>query len=271
MTVKFEVKMVTSELATTWLKRNTNNRNISMANVQRMVRQMENGTWLEDTAEPIKFSESGELIDGQCRLTSIVMTGIPIRMHVAYNVPDEAFKVLDTGRVRTKSDLLKISGYKYASLLATICRKILLFEDISPSNQDVLTRVEGDRIIQKIPEASWWNRSAIECLLSPTTLGLIYYKIITTTLHPKLMEEFMTSFISGDNLTTDSPVFQARNTLLRFRAVRMGVDARYKQKRECLVLFKAWNFYVSGTKCQKITVGKVRAPKGTLQNFPEIK
>jgi hypothetical protein len=77
--------------------------------VNRYAQDILAGRWKEDTGEVIKVSKSGIVLDGQHRLYAIVKANTPIFLHIAYGIDDSVSDVLDTGSVRSASDVFKLN------------------------------------------------------------------------------------------------------------------------------------------------------------------
>ncbi len=97
---------VTPHMATRWLEANTNNRTISDAHVRNLARAMNSSAW-EMNGDPVRFSASGVLLDGQHRLSAIVKSGTTQRMLVIYGLGD-VMHTIDRNRARTAADHLVI-------------------------------------------------------------------------------------------------------------------------------------------------------------------
>jgi hypothetical protein len=101
------VMEVTPALARAWLMTNVGNRPASSAHVKKIQKAITEGRW-KLTGDPIRFSESGKLIDGQHRLQAIVNSGVTVRAVVMHGLQDSIFDVIDIGKGRGRSDLLCI-------------------------------------------------------------------------------------------------------------------------------------------------------------------
>lgn len=107
MNVKIEV--ITPEIAKEYLARNTSNyRKVNHKRVASYAKDMELGKW-EFNGEGIKFSKSGNLVDGQHRLAAIVKANVPVKMLVIYDVDDDV-KIYDVAQSRTISQIARASG-----------------------------------------------------------------------------------------------------------------------------------------------------------------
>lgn len=104
-------RTITPPEARAMLERNTHNRPLSRATVERLKNVILNGEW-KYNGEAIKFDETGTLMDGQHRLTAIAEGEHPAELLVLTGLPPEAFVTLDQGRKRTGGDVLAIQGVK---------------------------------------------------------------------------------------------------------------------------------------------------------------
>lgn len=120
-TTRIELVNVTPELAQFWLTQNESNRNIRRVIWKAYARDMAAGAW-KLTAEPVKISPAGKLLDGQHRLHAIVDSGATVQMFVAYDVPEDAQQAMDSGSKRTASDALALRGDGQTSLVAATAR-----------------------------------------------------------------------------------------------------------------------------------------------------
>ena len=103
------IALVTPDMARDWLTRNIGNRPVAPSQVTRLQEAIIDGKW-KLTGDPIRFSKTGKLIDGQHRLHAIVNAGLTVECVVMHGLDDEIFDVIDTGRRRSKSDLMYISN-----------------------------------------------------------------------------------------------------------------------------------------------------------------
>jgi len=81
---------VTPEMAATWLSDNPNRRPLDAVRAAEYAAKMKAGTWTERERHetPITVTEGGTLINGQHRLSAVVLAGFPVRLRVAvYRLP----------------------------------------------------------------------------------------------------------------------------------------------------------------------------------------
>lgn len=101
-----ELEFISPEKAAKYLTFNTGNRNIRKGAVTTLSAAIARGEW-KVTHQGIAFSDAGRLIDGQHRLSAVVMSGMTVQMMVSRGIPDESFMVLDQHIKRTYSDVLE--------------------------------------------------------------------------------------------------------------------------------------------------------------------
>lgn len=104
--IEQKVFKVTPAHAEKWLEMNTGNRKIRPSHVRHLANQMEQGRWML-SPEPIVFSPK-RLLDGQHRLSAVLMSGCTIEASVALVQNEDVFRVLDQGVNRNNSDLTGI-------------------------------------------------------------------------------------------------------------------------------------------------------------------
>lgn len=112
---------ITPEVARKMLESNTANRPLSKSVVSALAGAMKRGEWKEN-GDTIRVGEKGVLLDGQHRLSAIVLSGISQKYIVVSDLEPETFKTIDQGRKRSASDMLAIGGAKHYTALANSAR-----------------------------------------------------------------------------------------------------------------------------------------------------
>lgn len=106
-----KVLIITPTLAEHVLEHcNTLNRKINKRWVTFLAESIKNGEW-QLNGEPIIFSKTQKLIDGQHRLLAIVEADREVETYVTTNVEDKNFVSVDTGHSRSGSHVLTISSH----------------------------------------------------------------------------------------------------------------------------------------------------------------
>lgn len=117
------VETIDPDLAALLLEGNVRNRDISPALVEAMARDMREGRW-QLTHQGIALDKECRLLDGQHRLSAVVLSGATVRMTVTYNVEPRAFNVVDLGgRPRSLGDVFGLkTGESYSSMIVASLR-----------------------------------------------------------------------------------------------------------------------------------------------------
>lgn len=101
--------VVTPEIATQLLQRNTNNREMRVRHAENLAEAIRRGEWCEDCPQTISFAASdGSLVDGQHRLNAIAHGGRACRVLIVGGISDEARRVIDGVAPRRISDWLSL-------------------------------------------------------------------------------------------------------------------------------------------------------------------
>jgi hypothetical protein len=107
--IRFDVVLVTPELAKKWHKKNVKNRkSIGSSRVASYVRQMLDGVW-GFSGQPIIFSDSDVLLDGGGRIAAVIASNKPIICTVIYGIPESSFVIMDAIKARSFKDTLEAS------------------------------------------------------------------------------------------------------------------------------------------------------------------
>jgi len=118
------VETITPEVSKYYLERNKHNRPVNVSNVNKLVHALENKEW-QVNGQPIIIDWNDNVGDGQHRFMACMETGISFDTVVVRGISPDAFKTIDTGKVRSAGDVLNISGVvsKKSSKIASIVKK----------------------------------------------------------------------------------------------------------------------------------------------------
>lgn len=164
-----KIMLIGPETAERWLTLNKSNRRIRPNHVAVLAHDMRSGGW-QITGEAIKFDKSGNLIDGQHRLSAIVESRIVCQMLVISGLQPEAQQVMDSGAKRTAADALGFAGHAHAAQLSAAARlclahergelahvntvasgvshsQVLQFIDLNPDIHDAVALTQGWRVV----------------------------------------------------------------------------------------------------------------------------
>lgn len=118
--MKIENVLITPIMAKEFLEKTIGNREKKNNRIIKYAKDMLEGKWICETAEPVKFSICGKLIDGHNRMYAILKANIAVKLQVATGLDKEIFKVIDSGCSRNAADVFKIDKVSYAGIAPSI-------------------------------------------------------------------------------------------------------------------------------------------------------
>jgi hypothetical protein len=248
--IRIERVMVTPELAETWLASNVENRIKREGWVLAIAEDMEAGRYVEN-AETIQFAPDGKVVNGQHRLTAIVLSGVTVPMWVAFNVPMAAQATIDTGKARTLADQLGRSGVKNAVNLATVVRRIYLYDKTgNPAQQTgevsifrLLTFYEDhpdmyDDLTSRGMRLYGTNNHLL--------LSVADYAVLSHVFGGVASREDVDAFWGAMSHRSDKTMALLHNRLAEARKNLNSQKAKMPVKTRMALCIKAWNFWIEG-------------------------
>jgi hypothetical protein len=242
--MKIEKKTITPSIAKSMLEKNTNNRNCSTKTVLVYSNSMKKGLWKEDTFEVIKISKSGRVLDGQHRLQAVVKSNMEINFHIAYDVDDSVFDVLDTGKKRNASDVFKINNVKNSNVIPSMIQLYFSLKNNFNVRSTQLTKSNSELIFIYEENSTFWDMVGTKSLtwyhnfskiLPPQYVGGLY------AFFYEISKDDATNFMDDlANGTTDNKAI----LILRKRLVDDKVSIRkISSDVKFALIIKTWNFY----------------------------
>jgi hypothetical protein len=268
--------MISPDMAKVMMERNESdewkNRHMSESNVARLARAIKQGRWAY-TSQPIIFSETGRLLNGQHTLTAVIRAGVSIDSLVTFGVADEAFKFMDVGTRRQAGHIFEIEGisnYFYASAAA----KILLryYSDtgwngsvgVTPDNDELLEFYYQHAGIQQSYPAA--RKATDGNILPPSWAGAVHY-LCAEVEHSKA-DEFFYQLSTGIGIENEkSPIFTLRARLLKNNS--MPKHYREPSAARAAYVIQAWNAW-SKNQQRKVYRWKSDQEGGSKQPFPRV-
>lgn len=259
------VVTVTPDMAGELLKRNVNNRPLDNSVVAQMVGEILRGSW-QVTHQGIALDgsiSSGNVVDGQHRLSAIAKSGVATEVLLFENVPSETFSVLDTGKRRSGGDVLALRGERDTTLLAATIRHVHLFRT-SPNGSWVgqNSRVTNNEILDIFRSQSAEFREAVkqgrllgkEVGLIPTA-GACAYFLTVESAPVAQVDEWMRGLTTQANLGPEDPrlaLIKVMNMLRGGASQRRRTDTR----GQIGLYIKAWNAWVAGRPVKSLRLQK---------------
>lgn len=259
-------EVVTPETAAKWLKTNVNNRALSRRSVERYSADMKNNMW-QNTGDPIRFSKSGRLLDGQHRLTAIVESGVTISMLVIRDLEDRSQDAMDQGRARTAADVLSLHGERNTGQLAAAVKLFLVWDrgllckDIRKS-AEITNSVIAEWVSAHHAEVELFQHVAATIRKNDAPQSVAGAAFIGfARIDANKAVEFMNLLANGAG-GMGHPI-----TTLDKRMQRMRREGLKMAPRDYLAMFiQAWNAWRDGRELQKF-----QRPRGlmwTADSFP---
>lgn len=271
-TKSIPVVYVTPEMAKEWLDtRYKDERTLREGKLKAMVRDMMTGHWLF-AGDPIRFNESnGKLMDGQHRLSAIVVSGVGQEFPIL-NLPEETRATFDTGSARTLGDLLQLGGHVHGRIVAAITRRLVIHftsDQIGSGGRFVPSRLECVDFIEKNKDELYLAVNvAMKVVrnrlpMAPSAVGAAYF--LCGQKDREQAEYFFDHLATGIGLEENSPI-----TALRGRALRAVTSTGRPMAPDDSFRFtlQAWNLYRAGAPAYRI-----QAPRGgwSRENYPVVK
>lgn len=220
-----KLESVTPERAQELLAKNVaNNRAIVASRVEMYAEMMRDGTFLP-TPEGIMVDVEGRLIDGQHRLSAVILSGRTVKMHVWRNVPTTYMRAINTGAPRTLADVLTVTNElgvrgapKIAVTRATAIN--LLFKPTQGTRKLTFDQYEDVRKVfssslewslVNYPNSGGTNAAGLsKRVRSSMVMGAC---IIAHRKFPNEVADFMRKATTGLELTETDPAYALRRFL----------------------------------------------------------
>lgn len=242
--VTYSVETITPVRAEAMLGTNYDNRSLREAHVVKYASDMAAGIWPEN-GSAIVFDADGNLIDGQHRLAACVQSGAAFTTLVVRDVPRMTQNTIDDGVKRTISDRFAFEGYPSTHIAASVCRRVLLYQDgrrasrtsrYNPSTREFIELYQRDRTVAVAVNVA--NRVRRGGLLPASVIGFTHWLMFRVD--PDDCHDFWTSFETGAGLDAESPVLVLRNQLTR---LTQDPNRRVSETTITAWVVKAWNDY----------------------------
>lgn len=232
--MKAEIRTVTPEEAKLLLQNNSNNRAIRQKRVESYAKDMINGNW-NLTGQGITIDKNGQILDGQHRLSAIVLANKPIEMLVVTEA--DRCATYDAGLVRSNLDKIKLgreinsNGGAISTVGLAIIRNyyILVLYGYLNSRVDVsISEIEGV-LDADTDELNWIStvfqsggkQAGVRRVVVPATLFAIHK--LDDRLTKEMIEHIAYVLYTGfTSDATDMPILALRNKLVSGQIATSG-------------------------------------------------
>jgi len=265
---------VTPALAAHLLTKNPSNRTIKKNLVRKLTREIQLGRW-ETTHQSIAIDTDGNLIDGQHRLTSILAAQTPVKIRVTINCKPETMEVVDVGKSRTISDMLKMDNYAHPKQTCAALNQVIRYERFPNrwwtsegtvvTSKDVKIRYQelsddGVSIDACIREAA--KRSDSFQPLSPSIAASFAIIAHANQVNPGAIDGFFDELAEGINLRRNSVIRLLRNRWLS--ATKTMYPHAHTSQIKLAEMITVFNAHMTGKDYEKL-------PPVKMPNMPSFK
>jgi hypothetical protein len=240
-------------LAKELLASQSHNRTIKRDLVDGLARDIKEGRW-ELNAQPILIDSEGHLGDGQHRYLAVIKAEVAVPVVVTFGIAPTAFTTLDSGRSRTPSDVLFISGEKSTGYLSRALNLISLDKHGSMRKNrwsESATNSEREQLLEEHPEIrdSVQRCEKAKGVISAGTLAYVHWR--GHQIAPQAADDFVDALATGANLPVDNPAHVLREMLLKNK-----VNRRKKLQGPAVLAYviKAFNAFAKGESMRKLTL-----------------
>lgn len=250
---------VSSAVAAKWLEHNKHNRAISETGVLRYQSDMEAGRFA-NTGEPIQFSKSGVLLNGQNRLTALAncVPPITIPMVVVRGLEDRSQFLMDQNIKRTPGQQLGLMGVKNSAQVASAARLYINWQGGSLFTDDKRQRALSLAAVEQWTQENeklvdQFNRYLAHvtrvCGGTPSVAGAM--SIHGLEIDQQATIAFFYLMHARSNLPAGSPILALDS---RLRNARMG--KRLTQREELAYFIQTWNNWMRGERVSRVQGGR---------------
>lgn len=229
---------------------NVTNRRIRRNSVIAYAKDMKSGKWKDNTGELIKISKSNVLLDGQNRLLALIDANVSLYFHVAFDVNDDVFPVLDTGKPRGGSDTLQIYGAKNYTRISAIVQsynvlkrgglnfKLNMDSQTKLTNQAILDiYCERESFWQEVGKKadSWYHH--FSKILTYSTIGSFY--ALFYDIDPDDAKEFFDQLCVPNHYQKHPTVVVLNKKLIEDKISNKKITSSYRNA----YVIKTWNAF----------------------------
>lgn len=248
--IQVSTQRVTPSLAKRWLERhNTHNRQVDDGTVDQYVRAIQEENWYF-VGDPIRFATDNTLLDGQHRLTAVVITGVTIPFVIIRGLDPATQLVMDQNKRRSAANQLGLLGIPDANNTSAIANMLLRWhsgdlirQDLKLSNPEINEFVEAHR--KEMELAVTYSRRVNSAIKAKTSvMGAAFFKGMEASDEATAIE-FFEGLAYGYNLGPDSPIGSLRNSLMRAHTPRFHRTS-LPRLTELWYTCRAWNWWRKG-------------------------
>jgi len=239
------IEVITPERAQELIERAKPNRIIRPLIVSGIAADMLTGRWVCN-GETIIIAPSGRILDGQHRLLGCITSGVPFQTYISYDVPEDAFDTIDSGRVRTAADILQTKGYTTTNITAAASRYAQNYIS-GGSLENSIPRLLVTGFVVRHPYINTICKivDGSGKMLPRTALSTVLFLANTNRSYEVEADKFLEGVHTGVNLQKGDPRLTFREWYMQ-EGQRTRKGAGIPTTTAIGAVIRAWNAYVSG-------------------------
>jgi hypothetical protein len=257
---------IDKEMAVRLMERNEDNRGLKGSVIDKINRDLINSRYYLN-GETISISRNMKLLNGQHRLTSVIVTGIPIRTWVVFGVPDECKTTFDQGTAKSAADYLKMMRVASSKDVSILVKLILLYapgvevtnKDLASrriSRQDILTEYENFQTPIQYAMSTFGLRKTTKVMKAVASISAAHV-LISREVPQTTVDTFFDMITgTGGNIEHENPVLWLRAKLSAVASdprIKLEATSEYKLN----IIVKTWNAYIMNKKVQRLRVDTI--------------
>lgn len=257
---------------------NLRNRRMNKKRIEAHAEQMRKNRWRYQTdligvSDYNTIEKKPRLLNGQHRLHAIIKSGKTIPFFIMWNLPDDAFEVIDTGKSRSSADVLSTLDVEHSGALSGMVKFIVAFSRgkySGAANQDLKgkdtitnseVRIFTQKNYQSLLESYEAGYSSDnKHILTPNMAAGLHY--LFKAVDKKKADWFFQRLFDGQDMKKGTPLYMLRNRLWENKAA----DAKMSQREKLAITIKTWNSELKGEEFDKM----VRLRHAKEDAFPVI-
>lgn len=237
--------LITPEIAKVLLEKNNENRPLDRAKINLYTQEMIEGKWQTATGETIKVAKSGRVLDGQHRLYAIIESGVSLEFDLCQNLPEECFSVIDTGKMRSATDVFFISGISNSKTMPSILAKYHQLKKglrVGAKKYNKLTNSDALELYKN--RSLFWDETFKKTIswykdfskiLAPAMIGGMYAYFYD--INEEQAEQFFDDLTS--QMTKNINIALLKKKLIDNKVSTKKINATYTEA----YIIKAWNLF----------------------------
>lgn len=240
-----EIVDMTPALAAEILKNNPDNRSLRNSKMVQLANDIRAGRWVFN-GEPIIISRNGLLNDGQHRANAVIEANVPIKVLMVFGLERSTRTTVDQGAGRTAGDYMQMDGVHNATVVASIGRWLIAYENFEGrgigssnyvSNGEIIARFAEDPLVARA--ARFASTMAKHCRRHATPQIIGFCFALFSRINAVEAETYMRQVCVGENIKKSDPAFAVREGLLRERLTSV---------MKVHIIFRGWNAFRQGRK-----------------------